>query len=151
MCLKAVCPRVREQNTLWRQVRGMGYHVVHWGPEPASLSKQGPLNDLSHAPPPKPSLLGYPLATDQRICLQRLCQVGKLYNKVKCEEFNRGAGPTGSSCCSCSCLFSACLLVCVPAGPELGGRQGACQMSITPGKANRKAGLTWSGSVPLVT
>lgn len=37
----------------------MGYHVVHWGPEPASLSKQGPLNDLSHAPPPLPSHLSW--------------------------------------------------------------------------------------------
>ena len=71
------------------------------GPELASLSKQGALEDLSHGPLPKPPLLSYPLATDHRICLQELCQPSKLYNHVTSKGFSRGAGPTGSSCLSC--------------------------------------------------
>jgi hypothetical protein len=69
------------------------------GQELVSLSKQGALEGLSHAPFPS-HLLSYPLATDHRICLQQLCQPSKLYNKVTNKGFSRDASPTGSPCLS---------------------------------------------------
>lgn len=104
------------------------------GPELASHSKQGALEDLSHAPFPS-HLSCYRSASSS--CAIPVNYKTKSLAKGLAEVLARQAAP--------AFLCNAHLSVCTC---QLGFRVASCQMSVTPGKAEEEAALNWDGSVP---